>query len=164
MRPWVRGARPPPACLCMSSLCRWTEDRCDRHRTQCLCVRVGGGQHRGILQWRARKVAHEIPFYLKYRSPAEADRLVMEVDGGEEAGRRRGAVVSATLHLPAHSIGQPPLLYDYSLQHIVIASPLNRVAGLQARRPPVRASPTAGRACTRRAYRGRSAWCGDRVR
>ena len=95
----------------------------------------------------------------------------MEVDGGEEAGRRRGAVVSATLHLPAHSIGQPPLLYDYSLQHIVIASSLNRVAGLQGRRPPVRASPTAGRACTRRACRGRSAcgvgeygrlstWCG----
>ena len=35
-----------------------------------------------------------------HEQPAEAGRLVTEVDCGEEARRRRGAIVSAALHLP----------------------------------------------------------------
>ena len=72
---------------------------------------LGEGSIAGSYSRDARNVARDMPFYLKYLSPAEAGRLVTEVDGGEEAGWRRGAVVRAALHLPVHSIGlHPPLL------------------------------------------------------
>ena len=51
-----------------------------------------------------------------HEQPAEAGRLVTEADGGEEAGRRRGAIVSAALHLPmlCPSAFNQPLSLDTS--------------------------------------------------
>ena len=96
---WAAG--PPPACLCMSSLCVYRQKiRCDHHRVittdTVLCVWWGASRDRvyGVRSARAMSL------YLKYLSPAKAGRLLTEGDGGEEAGRRRGAVVSAALHLP----------------------------------------------------------------
>ena len=70
----------------------------DSNTLYTLCLWVGGGP-RGIV-YRVREVVRAMSLYLKYLSPAKAGRLLTEGDGGEEAGRRRGAVVSAALHLP----------------------------------------------------------------
>ena len=63
-----------------------------------------------------------------HEQPAEAGRLVTEVDGGEEAWRRRGAIVSAALYLPMLC---PQPAERARVEHTVVGVPDHAMRGAQ---------------------------------